>query len=439
MPNQKISQETEIFELPDTFFFIVAETDTDNDKITIANIFRKADTTTDLNLDANHATPADAQVISNINFIDDSSTAVERTYGQIRTLIQSPTNAAEEGEMFLSVIEGGTLTDYIGLNSAGDNQVNILKDLDMGGNILTNLADITAITLLNGIAIGSYVIGTDDISAISASTTAQFNTALTGDSFFFISQNISDMATSTSAEFDLANSDGTFFLNADNISNMATSTSAQFDTANSDDNFAYEGVSNTWGAVDQNISATGKWQEGGVDISPIGLHDYYVDAGGFIHVDSESLATRIIGATVNQKAIAYIPFTTAVDTFATAKFKLPRTYDLGTMTAVINWMAPSGSGNVVWGISAVAVSDDEAISTAFGTEVVLTADTFTVADDSLDTARSSDITIGNTPADADTIYLKIQRRGADGGDTFTGEAQLLGVWIEITTDTAVSG
>jgi len=48
-------------------------------------------------------------------------------------------------------------------------------------------------------------------------STAEFNTALQSDSFFFISQN---------------------------ISNMATSTSAQFDTANSDDNFMFDGATN---------------------------------------------------------------------------------------------------------------------------------------------------------------------------------------------------
>jgi hypothetical protein len=377
VPDQKISQEPQIFVLPESWWIVAAETDTSNGKISIADFYRKADSTTNLNLDANHTTPADAQVISNINFLDDSSTAVERTYGQIRSVIQSPTNAAEEGEMFFSVIDGGTPTDYISLNEVADGQVNLKVPLDMGNNNILFLDD-------------------------------------------------TDIQWGGSADRKIKNTTGGF----------------EFEIETGDD-FEYVIQDTTVARLDAtglDLPVAGdKFKEEGVDISPIGLHDYYVDAGGFIHVDSESLNTRIIGATVNQKAIAYIPFTTAVTTFATAKFKLPRTYDLGTMTAVVNWMAPSGSGNVVWGISAVAVSDDEAISTAFGTEVLLTADTFTVADDSLDTARSTAITIGNTPADADTFYLKVQRRGVDAADTFTGEAQLLGVWIEITTDVAVSG
>jgi len=44
------------------------------------------------------------------------------------------------------------------------------------------------------------------------------------------------------------------------------------------DTLVTAGFANAWGTVDQNIAATGKWQEGGVDISPIGVHDQFIPA-----------------------------------------------------------------------------------------------------------------------------------------------------------------
>lgn len=203
------------------------------------------------------------------------------------------------------------------------------------------------------------------------------------------------------------------------------------------DTFVFAGFANAWGTANQNIAATGKWQEGGVNISPIGLHDIYLDAGAFIPVDAGALATRIVDAGVDQKAFAYIPFAAGSVTFATAKIVLPRTYNLGTITAVLEWTsATEGSGTVEWDVSGCAVGDGEDMSTVvFGTAVTSTDTQFSI--NLLQTSpRTAAITLGNTPLDGNIIFLKIARDGVT--DTFTEEAQLLGVWVEITTDAAVS-
>ncbi len=192
-------------------------------------------------------------------------------------------------------------------------------------------------------------------------TAAEFNTALQAETFFFISNNISNMATSTSAQFDTANSDGTFFLNADNISamaastvaqfntaltgdtfffisnnisNMATSTAAQFDTANSDENFAYEGQANTWGTDNQNIAATGEWQEGGVAISPIGIHDIPINATG-MYATTTLPATGLTQTELptNDVDIQTWDFTsTTADERVQFSTPLPRNYNNGAIT-----------------------------------------------------------------------------------------------------------
>lgn len=183
----KVSEDPQIFVLPASWWLSAAETDTSNGKISINDLYRKADTTTNINLDANHTTPADAQIISNINFLDDSSTAVERTYAQIRGIIQDPTNTLEEGELILSAIDAGTLTDYLILNEAGDGQVNLKVDLDLQSNnlemgddgeinfgvgeqlrMVTNdmLIDVTAGNFISYFigGVGKFIVRTDEVS-----------------------------------------------------------------------------------------------------------------------------------------------------------------------------------------------------------------------------------------------------------------------------------
>ena len=103
-----------------------------NNLSNIGLLNQKIDNTTAIHeLEANHTTPADAQVVGQINFIDDNSIGGREIYGQIRTLIQDPTSTTEDGEMFLSAMKGGTLTDYISINEADGNTVIVKKALEL--------------------------------------------------------------------------------------------------------------------------------------------------------------------------------------------------------------------------------------------------------------------------------------------------------------------
>lgn len=185
------------------------------------------------------------------------------------------------------------------------------------------------------------------------------------------------------------------------------------------------------------LNTTGRIKENSINISPIGKHDIYVDAGGVIPVDSGALATRIVDSGVDQKAFAYIPFVSGSVTFATIKIVLPRTYNLGTLTAVVEWTSETeGSGTVEWDISACAIGDGEDMSTVVYGTAQNCDDTQLTINQVQTTSRCTAITIGNTPVDGNVIFVKISRNGT--GDTFGEDAQLLGIWFELETDLAVS-
>ncbi len=342
-----------------------------------------------------NASIADDTIIGSIRFRTNDGLAALQNYANIVGTMESDVDAAEAGSLKFMVTEAGVHdVPYMSFNDASSQQIDVFRSLNINGNTIINTGILTLPT------------STDTL--IGRATT--------------------DILTNKS--YDLG---GT--------GNVLTGSVAEFNAALQSETFAFIGVANVWGTINQNIAATGKWQEGGINISPIGLHDQYLDAGGFIPVDAEALSTRAIGTGINQKGVVFIPFLTAVTTFATIKFKLPRLWNNGTITAVINWTSQTeGAGDVIWGVSGVAVADGDdlaAVATDYGTEITVT-DTQTTIEFSQDSPRTAAITLGNIPADADTLYLKVQRRGADGGDTFPQEAQLLGVYIDLTTDAAVS-
>lgn len=115
--------------------------------------------------------------------------------------------------------------------------------------------------------------------------------------------------------------------------------------------------------------------------------------------------------------------------------EFPKGWNLGTITAIFHWMAASGSGDVIFGIQAVAMSDGDALDAAFGTAQEVT-DTLGTANTERRSAESSAMTIAGTPAVGDRIMFQIYRKAAAAGDTLAVDAKLIGVTLFFTTTLA---
>lgn len=114
---------------------------------------------------------------------------------------------------------------------------------------------------------------------------------------------------------------------------------------------------------------------------------------------------------------------------------LPKRYNGGTVQVEIYWTANSTSTNgVVWGVRAVAISDDDALQATFGTEVLITDANKSSARDMNKTAESAAITIGGSPVDADFVLFQIARRTGEAGDNLAATAELIGARVHYTTD-----
>lgn len=208
----------------------------------------------------------------------------------------------------------------------------------------------------------------------------------------------------------------------------------------SNDTVATVGLANAWGTVNQNIAATGKWQEAGVSISPIGTQDQFVPATAMWPRTTGGCAALAQSETTNYYVNYWsLDFDQTTEENAQFEWVLPRNYDGGTVTITPHWTASTGSGGVVWGFKGVAISNDEPLdaTTGFGTEVTST-DTLLATGDEHVGPQTSAITIAGSPADSDFVVFNIARKVDNGSDTLTGDAKLLGITIEYTLDAATS-
>jgi hypothetical protein len=90
---------------------------------------------------------------------------------------------------------------------------------------------------------------------------------------------------------------------------------------------------------------------------------------------------------------------------------------------------------VVWGVSAVAISNDDPTDAAMGTAQTST-DTGGTTNDLYVGPETSAITVGGSPAEDDLIDICISRNPSDGSDTMAVDAHLIGLRIIFTENAA---
>lgn len=133
----------------------------------------------------------------------------------------------------------------------------------------------------------------------------------------------------------------------------------------------------------------------------------------------------------NAQPIETLDFDQTTQEFAVAIAKLPKRWNLGTLTFRPLWTAASGSGGVVWSVEALAVGDDDTLDAAYGTAQTST-DILLSANDLHVGPESSAITAAGTPAAGDVLLLRVKRVPADAGDTLAADAKLLGIVVTWT-------
>lgn len=183
-------------------------------------------------------------------------------------------------------------------------------------------------------------------------------------------------------------------------------------------------------------SAAGRIAVEGVDVQLVGKKAIPIPASAMVANTTNGPASSTNETTTNDVMYRTLDFDTTTQESAQFLIPMPSSWNEGTVTFQACWTAASGSGGVAWDLAGLALSDDDALDQAFGTEQVVT-DTLIATGDVHWTAESSAITIGGSPAANDLVVFRVRRVPANGSDTLAADAKLIAIRLFITTNDSV--
>ena len=112
-----------------------------------------------------------------------------------------------------------------------------------------------------------------------------------------------------------------------------------------------------------------------------------------------------------------------------AEFRLPRGDYRSGLKFDVEWSTETNAGNVVWGLSGVAIGNDDADTLEFGAEITVT-DGVEDANDIMVSPLSDAVTIANA-GENNGVFMKIRRVSDSDDDTMTGDAKLIALNLEM--------
>jgi hypothetical protein len=168
-----------------------------------------------------------------------------------------------------------------------------------------------------------------------------------------------------------------------------------------------------------------------------GKHTIWIPASAMLSATTSGPASAQFETSTNDINFKVLDFDATADEHANFNIAFPKNWNEGTITFQVFWTTTAtDTDGVAWGLQGIALSDNEASDTAWGTAVVVTDDAQSAAGEILVTAESSAVTIGGTPAVGDITFLRIFRDVSDANDDMTEDARLIGVKIFYTINAA---
>jgi hypothetical protein len=182
---------------------------------------------------------------------------------------------------------------------------------------------------------------------------------------------------------------------------------------------------------------TGVLQGAGSALKIAGLETMWVPASAMYGATTNPADAQQVETTATRPDMKVLDFDAATDEFAQFSVAFPKSWNEGTVTYQVYWTPSStNTGNCIFGLQGVAIGDGDTIDVVYGTAVNVTDAGIGTVEDQQVSAVSSAITIAGSPAVDQQTYFQLYRDANAGGDTFTGDARVLGIKIFFTTDAA---
>jgi hypothetical protein len=189
--------------------------------------------------------------------------------------------------------------------------------------------------------------------------------------------------------------------------------------------------------INLNPKGTGVLKSASSAVKIAGLETMWVPASAMYGATTNPADAQQVETTAVRPDMKVLDFDPSTDEFAQFSVAFPKSWNEGTVTYQVYWTPSTvNTGDCIFGLQGVAIGDGDTIDVVYGTAVNVTDAGIGTVEDQQVSAVSSAITIAGSPAVDQQTYFQLYRDANAGGDTFTGDARVLGIKIFFTTDAA---
>ena len=220
-------------------------------------------------------------------------------------------------------------------------------------------------------------------------------------------------------------------VNEVTLANAATGNNPILSATGDDSNIGISFVTKGTGVI--------KAEDAGGTVSAVkiaGKETMWVPASAMYGATTNGADPQQVETTATRPDMKVLDFDASTAEYAQFSVGFPKSWNAGTVTYQVYWTPSStNTGDCIFGLQGVSCGDSDTIDVAFGTGVEVTDAGIGTVEDQQITSESGAVTITNA-ADGEQTYFQLYRDAADGSDTFTGDARVLGIRLFFTTDLA---
>ena len=181
-------------------------------------------------------------------------------------------------------------------------------------------------------------------------------------------------------------------------------------------------------------------EDGGGTVAAVkiaGKETIWIPAQAMYGTETNGADPQQVETTATRPDLKVLDFDASTAEYAQFAIAMPKSWNLGTVTYQVFWTpGNTNTGNCIFGLQGVSCTEGDTADVAFGTAVEVTDAGIGTVEDVQMTAESGAVTIAGSPADDDQTFFQLYRDAADGSDTFSGDARVLGIKLFYTTDSA---
>jgi hypothetical protein len=191
--------------------------------------------------------------------------------------------------------------------------------------------------------------------------------------------------------------------------------------------------------VDLNLNpkGSGVLKSGTAAVKIAGTETIFIPAQAMFGTTTNGADAQAVETTATRPELKVLDFDAGTAEYAQFSIAMPKSWNLGTVTFQVFWCpSNTNTGNAIFGLQGVSCTEGDTADVAFGTAAEVTDAGIGTVEDVQMTAVSGAVTIAGSPADDDQTFFQLYRDAADGSDTFTGDARVMGIKLFYTTDAA---